>query len=162
MRFGVGGAWGRGSAMGQAAIAGQALYGLLYSIQRDWASAIKAFSLLSSEWLSTPHRWTPPITTQMHISLKWYFLHSAHRSLTPTPVPISLGASPPTLAFFLSTPRLFTLWRSQPPSPDSFPPCARSQSLSCLSTTLPPPICPFPVVVPQCLSVPVCLSLGGG
>lgn len=49
MRFGVGGAWGRGSAMGQAAIAGQALYGLLYSIQRDWASAIKAFSLLSCE-----------------------------------------------------------------------------------------------------------------
>lgn len=35
--------------MGQAAIAGQALYGLLYSIQRDRASAIKAFSLLSSE-----------------------------------------------------------------------------------------------------------------
>lgn len=58
------------------------------------------------------------------IPLKWYFLYSAHRSLTPTPVPISLGASPPTLAlfFFLSTSLLFTLRRSQPPSSDPFPP----------------------------------------
>lgn len=154
MRFEVGGARGRGSAMGQVAIAGQALYGLLYSIQRGWASAIKAFSLLSSEWLSTPSRWTPPIKTRC-ISLKWYFLYITHRSLTPTPVPISLGTSPPILGFFRLPSTVFTLWRSQPLSSRPFPPCAHSQSLSCLSTTLPLPICPFPTVVPLCHSVPV-------
>lgn len=49
MRFGVGGSEGRGFAMGQAATASQALYGLLYSIQMDQASGIKAFSLCLSE-----------------------------------------------------------------------------------------------------------------
>lgn len=35
--------------MGQAATASKALYGLLYSIQMDQASGIKAFSLCVSE-----------------------------------------------------------------------------------------------------------------
>lgn len=40
---------GRGFAMGQAATASKALYGLLYSIQMDQASGIKAFSLCVSK-----------------------------------------------------------------------------------------------------------------
>lgn len=49
MRFRVGRVRGRGFAMGQAATASQALYGLLYSIQMDQASRIKAFSLCSNK-----------------------------------------------------------------------------------------------------------------
>lgn len=40
---------GQGFAMGQAAAASKALYGLLYSIQMDEASGIKAFSLCVTE-----------------------------------------------------------------------------------------------------------------
>lgn len=43
------GVGGRGFATGQAATASKALYGLLYSIQMDQASGIKAFSLCVSE-----------------------------------------------------------------------------------------------------------------
>lgn len=92
------------------------------------------------------------------ISLKWYFLYSAHRSLTPTPVPISLGTSPPTLAFFFqSTSLLFTLRRSQPPSSDPFPPAWRSLSITLLPLyDSPSTHLPFPR---RCTSVSLCSRL---